>query len=316
VKVQSEPSLSEIFKGWWDDGPPQRFTSQVFGTDRDYYNETTDKLFTGLSEAVVRYDPDMVKPAFRGQIKKLLNNADSDFRKLVGKLPIEIERDYLKTCEKNEYFTNADLWRLVKEIPESRDLVIARGHINQQCCGDLVHAGMSGADLSAIELPQFNWNVHVGSRFNIAIEPPKTFDEVLERADVVMAAPTLDVLALLTPKQVMQLREKAASTIFRVAREAPQELGIDKIPANAYVDHATSILIDRLRRNYVAALRDYWQHVCDFLEREYPELTTAKGRLGMITYEALPLAAVGAASILDYWRGKLCYRLLLERTPR
>src|SRR5207248_450010 len=130
----------------------------------------------------------------------------------------------------NEYFTNADLWRLYKGIPGSEELVVAHGHINQQCCADLVHAGTTGTRMSTLELERFDWTIHVGTEFRLPINPPKTFDDVEERADFVLKAPSLEILGLLTPHQVMQLRETAKKTIFRVAHEASADLGIDKIP--------------------------------------------------------------------------------------
>ena len=351
LPVQSDGSLTQIFDQWWKDGPRDRFITQIFGDDRRRYNQVFDDWFKQFPGAIVPYDPDRVKPKFRDTIRRLTQDSDSALRQLLRKLPSEIESAYLTVCEKNEYFTNADLWRLYKGIPGSEELVVAHGHINQQCCADLVHAGTTGTRMSTLELERFDWTIHVGTEFRLPMNPPKTFDEVEERADFVLKAPSLEILGLLTPQQVLQLRETAKTTIFRVAHEASADLGIDKIPKE-FTDLPTlmqQLPIEKFRKKYESALKDYWLHVCDFIEREYPEHAIAKCRLAAVTYEKLGelppslrsglvdislLAAlnwlfpdetgsvlwkvVAAAKVtptLGYYLGKLAYHILLERTP-
>ena len=351
VPVRSDGTLTQIFDQWWKDGPPERFITQRFGSDRRRYNQVFDDWFRQFPNAVVPYDPDLVKPRFRDTIRKLAQDSDSALRQLLGKLPAEIESAYRTVCEKNEYFTNADLWRLYKGLPGSEELVVAHGHINQQCCAELVHAGTTGTRMSTLELERFDWKIHVGTEFNLPIDPPKTFDEVTERADFVLKAPSLEILGLLTPQQVMQLRETAKKTIFRVAYQASTDLAIEKIPRD-FNDLPTLMQqfpIEEFRRKYESALKDYWLHICDFLEREYPEQAIAKGRLAAVAYERLgeiplPLriglvdisllgalnwlapgvtgtelwrefAAAKLTTILGYYLGKFAYHILLERTP-
>lgn len=348
---RSDPFLGEIFDQWWTDGPRERFITQIFDSPRHEYNRAVDDWLKQYPNAVERYDPDKVKPQFRNTIRELVNKTDSGLRRLLKELPPGIESAYLKVCEGNEYFTNADLWRLYKGLPGSQDLVVAHGHINQQCCADLVHAGATGTRMSDLELQRFDWNIHVGAEFDIGIAPPKTFDEVKERADFVLSAPAVEILGLLTPNQVMLLREKAQNTIFRVAREAPTDLGIEKIPTDLaeLPTFMQQLPIEKFRKKYENALKEYWLHVCHFLEREYPAQAIVKGRLAAITYEKLAeipaslrngvvdisllaalnwLAPSGVGDILwkvvaaakltptlGYYLGKLGYHILLERTP-
>jgi hypothetical protein len=349
--VQSDGTLTQVFEQWWKDGPPDRFIGQIFGDNRRLYNQAMDKWFKQFPATVVPYDPDTVKPRFRETIRTLVEDSNSSLRQLLKKLPSETEAAYREMCEKNQYFTNADLWRLYKGVPGSEELVVAHGHINQQCCAELVHAGSTGTRVSALDIERFDWTIHVGSEFKPIREPPKTFDEVAERADFVLTAPSLALLGLLTPKQVMQLREVAAKTIFRVAQEAPADLGIETIPKElaALPTLMQQLPIERFRKKYQDALEKYWQHVCEFLEREYPEESTVKGRLAAVAYEKLDqipaplrnglvdisllfglnwlapgetgsmlwklIAAAKVTPTLGYYLGKLAYRVLLERTP-
>ena len=346
--VPSEPSLSQIYEGWVTDGPKERFTLQLFGENRSRYNCVMDDLLGRFPAAIERYDPDKVKPAFRDHIRKLVNT-DSDLRRLLEKLPQDVQREYRTICDTNLFFTNADLWRLVRQVPESKELVVAHGHINQCCCADLAHAGMSGADYTSLQIRQFNWNVHVGSSFNLQVQPPKSLDEILERAEKVLDAPTLAVLALLTPDQVILLREHAKKTIFKIAHEGSEKLWIDSIQQE-YLDLPTLMKylpIDEFRTRYVEALHEYWQHICEFLEMNYPEHTRTKTKLGIIAYENLPTvpswaraialtigmqlgmnfvvphgdymlktAPAGALALFLNWAlGKLGYHILLQQTP-
>jgi hypothetical protein len=289
VLVEAEPSLTEIYRGWVKDGPQERFSLQEFGNDRERYNKVMDELFKNFPDAVVRYDPNSTKPAFRSHVRRLLDDGGSDLRLLIDELPKQMQRQYLKICN-SPYFTNADLWRLIKDIEGAKDLIVAHGHINQQCCADSVHAGMTGAELSRLGMSRFNWNINVGQEFNLPMEPPESLDEIAERAEFTLRAPALDLLGLLTPDQVLQLREEANRTIFKTAAEGPQALGIDRVPQD-YLQLKTLMGysgIAEYQKKYAKVLADYWQHVCAFLEKTYPQESRTKRNLYIISYEKLP----------------------------
>jgi len=348
--VKSDGSLAQVYDQWWKDGPPDRFITQIFHDDRHRFNQAIDSYLKQFPKSVVPYDPDVVKPRFRNTIRGLLQDTDSGLRQLLRKLPPEIERKYRSICDTNEYFTNADLWRLYKGISGSEELVVAHGHINQLSSADLVHAGTTGTRISTLALDRFDWKIHVGTDFGSQINPPKTIDEVMECAEFVLKAPSLELLGLLTPQQVMKLREKAEKTIFRTANEAPKYLGIQKIPTdlNVLPSFVQQLPIETFRRKYESAMKDYWLHICAFLEQEFPDRAIAKGRLIAIAYDKLseipsPLrigfvgismmtamsmlfpetgallwklvAAAGLAPTLNHYLGKLAYHILLERTP-
>jgi hypothetical protein len=353
VLVESEPSLTDIFQGWWVDGPKGRFTAQVFGEDRDRYNRVFDEWFKRFPKSVVRYNPDKVKPMFREHVKKALEESGSDLLRLLSRLPNDVQNEYRAVCENNPYFTNADLWRLVRSSNDSEEIIVAHGHINQQCCANLVHSGMTGAERErGLELQQFNWNLHVGKQLDVSIQAPKSFDDALDRADFVLSAPALEILGMLKPNQVLHLRDKAYKTVFKVARDGPNDIGMRELRKEDLANLPTLmeyLQIDKFSRKWLSALRDYWQYVCEFIEKEYPEHARVKTRLGIICYDKIPeippqlrvsligitlftglnwvmpgdsasilwklLSAAGTTAILDYYRSKLACRVLIERTP-
>lgn len=274
VLVESHPTLSDIYAGWRlrDKNSPDKFLSKEFGSQRDRYNRTVDQLlFRDTSNSVIWYDPDDVKPLFRDRIRQQLNR-NSELLQLIEKvLPIEGQRKYQNICNNDPYFTNADLWNLVRDIESAKDLIIAQGHINQQCYADSILAGMTGSDLSNTQLAKFNWNMNVGSTYEVPVNPPASLDEVFEQAAVILQAPTIELLGLLTPEQVLQLREEAKKTIFKVARS-----------------EAGQISLEKFRKIYLNAIIKYWNYVCEFLEKEYPKYVEKKRRLGIFSCEALP----------------------------
>jgi hypothetical protein len=350
VLVDAEPSLTEIYRGWVRDGPQERFSSQIFGDDRERYNRVMDELFKNFPDAVVRYDPNSTKPAFRSHVRRLIDDSGSDLRRLIDELPKQTRREYIKVCG-GRYFTNADLWRLVKGIKGTKELIVAHGHINQQCCANSVHAGMTGAELSRLGLSRFNWNINVGQEFNLPMEAPKSFGEIAERAEFTLSAPALELLGLLTPDQVLHLREEAKRTIFKTAAEGPGALGIAQAPQD-YLQLKTLMGysgIAEYQKRYAKVLADYWRHVCAFLEKTYVEESRTKRNLYIISYEKLPhipatvrtaaiIVAVHIAlnhivpvehgdplsklvpsgvlgSFLSWVLGKFGYHVLLEQTP-
>jgi hypothetical protein len=177
----------------------------------------------------------------------------------------------LKICANDPYFTNADLYNLVRDVEGAKDLIIAHGHINQQCYADSILSGMTGSDLSKLQLAKFNLNMNVGSAYDVPVNLPASLDEVYAQAAVILKAPTIELLGLLTPEQVLQLREKAKKTIFRVLRTEEGEISLEKF-----------------RIIYLNAITKYWNHVCEFLEKEYPKHAKTKTRLGIFFSEMLP----------------------------
>ncbi len=269
VLVDANPTPSEIFEGWQrrDAGNEERFLTQVFGERRDIYNSTVDRLLDRYPAAVVRYDPDTTKPAFRSLIRAQLTPG-SDLMEVLERLPRGLVERYVATCSENEYFTNADIWELVRTSSteanqaHARDLVLMQGHLNQQCVADVVSAGLTGSDHTQISLDRFNRRALYEMDDARTVHGPFAFDDLVEPADVQLSAPPLELLSLLSPEQVLDLRESAGSEYFSVQR-------------STYAD------IEQYRGAVLAAVEAYWRTVCEAIERLFPANAWQKSRLAI-----------------------------------
>ena len=312
----THPLITQVFEGWYSAGGQDVFTCQLFGTARAHYNAAIDNLLGDKSSTVKRverYDPDLVKPEFRRHIRAMLDNDSSELRKLVDGLPQELASEYRRVCDANKFFTNVDLWKIIRNVPEAKELIIAHGHINQQCCADQAHAGTTGQNLSALDVPALNWNLHVGETHELRARPIDMLDDLFERAEVVMEAPSLSLLALLTPEQIIQLRESAQNTVFALARRALQDPEIALL-RDAFSNQHTIMkytALDSFVREYIGALANYWRYICDFLERTYPMQARPKGRLAIFSHGNLPAISPAlkkevVSTLLGHLIVKLC----------
>jgi len=122
VLVPREPMISDIYEGWvfrdknaWHG--ETGFTTLVDDSVRRAYNREVDDLLARYN-AIRRYDPDVPKRAFRQHIRDLLNRENgSILARSVGSLPEEKQRQYRDVLE-NNWFTNAELWRVLKDLKE------------------------------------------------------------------------------------------------------------------------------------------------------------------------------------------------------
>lgn len=274
ILVEKEPTLSDIYRGWQLRGPKEAFTHPDVGLLRDRFNsQIDDLLFRRVKNAVVWYDPDKVKPEFRQRLRQLIDSR-SPVREILDQLPSELRRRYLQVCENNPFFTNADLWTLIKDEAIARELVLVQGHINQQCYADYVYSGMSGADNTSTSMAELNWRINTGASVTVELTPPPTVDELFEQARFVLPAPVPELLGKLAPDAIVSLRERAEKTIFKVAREGLADANIDDY-----------------KRKYIDSLVEYWNYIMNFLEEEYPQETRRKTRLGFFVEQQLPNVA-------------------------
>jgi len=269
IIVPSQPTITEIYEGWRRRGPDSSFLLREFGLARNEYNRSIDSLlFVQKPSAVQWYDPDFIKQDFRTRIQWLANSNNEYSNLLKTTLPREDLSNIFNIFDKQKYFTNADLWAITSRIPNSSDLVSAQAHINQQCYADYVAAGMTGSDHARMPLSWFNWVINTGKQLELNVNVPKSLDELYEQSEVTLSVPAIELLGLLTVNQIIELRQKAEMTIFKLARE----IYSSKVLPNVFTQ----------------GVIEYWEYVCKFIEQHYPNQALQKTRLGIFIEQRMP----------------------------
>jgi hypothetical protein len=194
-----------------------------------------------------------------------------------------------------------------------------RIHLNQEALAKSLGVGVAGSDGG-----ENGWRpalMRPAGRADTD-EPQRPAGELREQAEFSLTAPALEILATLSPAEVIALRAQAEQRIFDLkVRDDASEAEI--------------------RNTIKWAIKDYWEIVCEHLQRFYPKLTLQRTSILAFAEDYLPPAfkratrklssshtdvAVGVvlstAHMLPFvgptlkWAGKsFGYRLLYQRTP-
>lgn len=252
--LTSDPTISDLYSGWRhrDGENTANFLTQEFGRNRDRYNQHIDRLlFENYPGAIVRYDPDIAKPRFREIVREELSNKGILWQ-LVCKLPADLRYEYERTCAEKRFMTTVDLWTLVKEYANrsqpAKDLLLMQGYVNQQAIAKSIDGGVAGSDWG------HPWRPALPDQQSAVATTPA---DVLDQADLTLTAPAIELLALLSPSDIKDLRQVAATTLFNVS-----------VPEDADSDTVRSATVD--------AMKTYWREVCRSIDHKFPKHTRVK----------------------------------------
>jgi hypothetical protein len=277
VLVAKDPTLWDTYRGWLERDPDstEKFMTRWHGKVRErYYRIKDDLLFHRFPASIIRYDPDEHKPAYRETILDLVDGRSS-LHDLVAQLPEQKRTTYIQVL-RNPFFTNVDLWKVVKDMcnaPETsirnlaNKLIIAQCHINQLCYADIVRSGMTGTDLTTLSLVRFNLEATscIQQEESMQVSSEFAFDDLFEQADWKMSFPPIELLGVLSPKDIFEMRAVANMTIFKVIK---QEFG--------------EKTLEQIRDDYVRALKEYLHYIHEYLYRHYPTAReTQESSLGL-----------------------------------
>lgn len=277
VRVASNPTISEIFEGWrhrdktkWKG--ERGYTVEIPDRLRRAYCREADSL-VAQPGVVQRYDPDIVKASFRQMIREQIGSSSSRLAESVSHLPRALQRQYREALT-DPWFTNAELWRVLRKAKDPGDSLVLHGHINQQCFANIVAAGQSVQDNAGSSLASFNLELQRKQPFTPEIEatlnPPKSLEELLERASIVLSSPGVEMFEHLSVVKVMALRRRA-NKVFEIARR-----------------HIEPSQLEDLRDEYLKALEKYWEFILQTFETMYPEQMRRPSRLGIFLEDQVP----------------------------
>jgi hypothetical protein len=276
--LYTNPTIREIYEGWlsrdklhW--AGEKGFTSIVPEQyDRLAYYRELEQLSDFRSDIIHPYDPDIPKESFRRKVREQLGGA-SMLSESLSRLPSGLHRKYIKATQ-DPWFTNAELWRVLRQVPDGIESIILHAHVNQQCFADITGAGQSEHDRTAKSLASFNLELQHNKPFatelDATLDPPKNLEDLLGRARVQLA-PAVEMFSQLSVEQVVRMRRRASS-IFELARKCirtPEEL-------------------IGLRDNYLKAITRYWDYIVSELEVMNPAKMIQPRRAGLFLEENLP----------------------------
>jgi hypothetical protein len=277
IRVSSNPTMRQIFEGWlyrdktkWKGEPG--YTTNIDKKIRLAYYREIDDLIANPS-TIQRYNPDLVKAEFRRIIREQLENGSTRLSRGIAELPRELQRKYREALN-DPWFTNAELWRVLRKAKNPGESIILHGHVNQQCFANLVGAGQSAQDITPQSLASFNLELQLrrplAPEVDATLFPPKNLDDLMERAPVLLPSPGIAMFEHLSVEKVVALRRKA-KRVFEIARR-----------------QISPIQMEDVRNDYLHALESYWQCILETFEEMEPEKMKRPTRLGLFVEQQLP----------------------------
>jgi hypothetical protein len=183
-------------------------------------------------------------------------------------MPSAITSGYQEIVHR-EWFTLSDLYSLFQGagIHASDRLMIYHGLMNELAYCKATDASIVGVDRDGTPIEAEVWDKQ---------EQLKTVrvGELLERGNAILDAPSMAVLGLLSPSEIVELRQLGQGyfDLIRVSQDAA---------------FATADLTDFGRR-FVFAAVDYWRAICDRLASAHPSVATKQTKLAFFL-ASLPL---------------------------
>jgi len=271
ILVPKNPTIREIYNGWkyrdaseW--GGDTGFTAIVSEELRFAYYREIDDLLT-RHNAIVRYDPDKPKVAFRNKIRRQLNSDQSNMlSQSIAQLPTELQRQYFSAVQ-DHWFTNAELWRVPRKSSDTTGQIILHAHVNQQCFAEITDSGVSAHDRATSSLASFNLELQRNTphalETDATLEPPESLLDLLDSAPVKLLSPGIEMFGQLSIEDVLALR-RMALPIFALARQ-PRQAGDEAV----------------LQAKYLRALEAYWKYIMAEFELKYPQQMLQTTRCGL-----------------------------------
>jgi hypothetical protein len=182
------------------------------------------------------------------------------------------ERRLLEDLISAEWFTLGDVYRTLKamNVPIAGQLGRFHSLINELAYSRATSSAMAGVDGQAGELERLlsTEPIDEGRRL---LTPERLqespIDALLEHATSVLNAPDLALLGLLTPDEIMSLRDLGAS-YFDL---------LELVKDRDYIDLHQADFQARL----AIVMSAYWEAICDHLVREHPGAATRPTRIAI-----------------------------------
>jgi hypothetical protein len=268
VPVVECESFSDVLKAWVTQDDESAWINPGVTRLRRAYFRDLDSWARG--SIVERYSYGEVKASFMASVRRLGTLADEAGSKefVLGSDCRSLVSDYAKVVG-DDWFTLSDVYSVLNRngVPPGSIPFLRHGLVNELAYGHAAGATLVGADDERHALEGMFWASTSDATPNpSAVSAEEVMLRLLERANAVLEAPDLSVLALLSADELLELI-RLGRGYFDLARLAQDD---------AFV-RANSDLTQRL----LSELTTYWQRICDFIVERHPTAVTRPTRLGI-----------------------------------
>lgn len=250
VKVDS---FEDVFQSWRKLDPQQAWINKDVSVARADFFRSLDHDLRNVP--LIRYDYAAVKTKFMKDTRTAASAAGAswfiDTLRTLG----PTERRAYEAILSREWFSLSDLYDFLQSLP-AQDVglsaMFAHGLINEGAYSAEVGCNLTGFDTETAFVEERIWRLDPVAT-NLG-ESSASKGLLIEQAEAVFDAPSLSLLSLLRPAEIIAIRE----------------LGRPYFDFAAHASHkAAETADDEFRREFSYRARSYWEKICEYIAQTH-----------------------------------------------
>jgi hypothetical protein len=243
-------SFFDVYRSWLAQDDNAAWIVHPDTEGRDGFFEDLDRWAT--SQAIVRYDYERVKRTFMREVRDSATHADTPLRNSLENLPLTVRNEYDQIIQR-DWFSLSDIYSHFQRhgVGPSNPVMLSHGMANELAYNDMLDSSMVGVDVFDAPLEAWLWPDIAQSQKDGPVALTKPLSYFLERAYEVLDAPDLSLLGVLTPQQIVALRDEAGTGYF------------DLLTLSGDWEYLSNH--DDFGRRLASAAVDYWREICEHL---------------------------------------------------
>lgn len=273
-------NFSDVYDSWVKHNTMDAWICQEISEDRRQYFKHLDSW---VLDATLRYNYQEIKSKFIEKVRIAFQSGpESWFRKPIEKLHPTLQRHYFDLIY-SDWFSLSDIYSLFQShgVSNSHDVMLYHGLLNELTYNNSVSSLLLGIDKDTRPVESIFWGEIDELTSKSKSEVGAILNEILERAYTILDAPSLSILALLPPEEIMNLRQ-AGQSYFDLL-----ELSQDPLYVKDQKDFTN---------RFVQAMVDYWRAIIEHLRRSR-QATQSQTKLAIFMGELPgPFAKIATSS--------------------
>jgi hypothetical protein len=253
-------SFEDVYKSWRQLDPSQAFINQDTSDARLRFFKSLDSELPASS--TLRYDYAGVKTKFMAKVREASGSARRTwFISTLDALSADQRKEY-EAILHQEWFSLSDIYNFLQSINQPDNglsALYAHGLLNESAYSETVNCDLTGFDTEEAFVQERIWRPDPVSKTSM----DRKFLKLEEHADGSFESPSLSLLSLLTPDQIVEIRA----------------IGNSYFDFAVHKQRTVSLKDEDFQKEFLYHASNYWQSICNFIAERHPGAAKRPRRL-------------------------------------
>jgi hypothetical protein len=246
-------SFEDVYQSWKQMDPSQAFINQDTSDAREKFFKSLDLDLPRAS--TLRYDYAAVKRKFISDVREAANVDQSGwFQSALKTLNAQQRQEYDRIL-RQDWFSLSDIYNFLQSTGQKDvglSALFAHGLLNEGAYSKTIDCDLTGFDTEEAFVQERIWRPDPVSKLQLGEKGTAGLEE---RADAAFDSPSLSLLALLTPDQIVEIRAMGNSYFDFAAHR--KRTGADPTDIS-------------FQRDFLYHASNYWQSICEYIAERHP----------------------------------------------